>query len=598
LRDSAFIDNLSGPGDANATGGALTLGFGRGATIERTRFIGNVTGGNGGAIKAAGGLITDSYFSRNRALRGGAVTTEALALEVRRSTFEGNEAGDYGGAFSVEYSSPVTFTNVTITGNRAASQGGGLAYSSHSHPFTLQNVTIADNHAGWRGGGLWFYVSGHEVRLRNTIVARNTSGSTNWPDLGSDGKAYTSQGYNLIGNRKNAPYTPAATDIAGTDAAPIDPRLGPLAGYGGATPTRALLDGSPAIDAGHPMTPGSDPLACAATDQRGFARPGAGSAGCDIGAFERTTLPGPALAVGKTQTDGVVYVGQPVTYRITLVNNGDEPVTGIVATDQAPPGLALSNATYSQGTCHVAGSLASCEVGIVAPGALVTIDVVGVALEPGVIVNGVQVTADASAGLPPGGLTAAAPVSSRTPIVVTTLAQSPGGTGDCTLGEAIQAANTDTAVDGCVAGHGRDLILLPSGTLLMTAVAHADGQGATALPIITAPVEIRGQGAEQTIVQRDSLAPDMRLFRATSDAMLSHLTVRGGRVVTWHGGAWLGGALTTEHVRFENNYASHEGGAVSAGTLVARDTRFASNHAGQVGGAASTGTARLVDTVF
>ncbi len=38
--------------------------------------------------------------------------------------------------------------------------------------------------------------------------------------------------------------------MQGSAAAPLDPRLGPLQGHGGPTPTMALHPGSPAIDLG------------------------------------------------------------------------------------------------------------------------------------------------------------------------------------------------------------------------------------------------------------------------------------------------------------------------------------------------------------
>jgi len=57
-----------------------------------------------------------------------------------------------------------------------------------------------------------------------------------------------------------------------------DALLGPLGNYGGFTLTFPLLDGSPAIDAG-------DPLTAPPTDQRGVSRPQ--RAAPDIGAFER-----------------------------------------------------------------------------------------------------------------------------------------------------------------------------------------------------------------------------------------------------------------------------------------------------------------------
>src|SRR5262249_3448018 len=58
-----------------------------------------------------------------------------------------------------------------------------------------------------------------------------------------------------------------------------DPRLLPLANNGGATPTMALLSGSPAIGAGDKATCQNDPVS--RLDQRGYPR-----TKCDIGAFE------------------------------------------------------------------------------------------------------------------------------------------------------------------------------------------------------------------------------------------------------------------------------------------------------------------------
>ena len=40
--------------------------------------------------------------------------------------------------------------------------------------------------------------------------------------------------------------------------------------------------------------------------------------------------------------------------------------------------------------------------------------------------------------------------------------------GNCTLREAVQAANTDSAVDACVAGAGEDAISLPAGVYTLT----------------------------------------------------------------------------------------------------------------------------------
>src|ERR1700682_5437857 len=89
------------------------------------------------------------------------------------------------------------------------------------------------------------------------------------------------------------------------------------------------------------------------------------------------------------------------------------------------------------------------------------------------------------------------------PIVVNTTAPSPGSSGDCTLGEAIQAANTDTAVDGCLAGSGADTITLPAGVYTLTEInTNSSFIGALGLPVVSGAVTISGAGADTTIIER------------------------------------------------------------------------------------------------
>jgi hypothetical protein len=108
--------------------------------------------------------------------------------------------------------------------------------------------------------------------IENTILAGNNAASS--PDVNG---LLNSLGHNLIGvGDGGSGY--ADTDLIGTAANPLDPRIGPLQDNGGPTETMALLPGSPAIDAGA--------LTDSEWDQRGPGYPRSVNGATDIGAYE------------------------------------------------------------------------------------------------------------------------------------------------------------------------------------------------------------------------------------------------------------------------------------------------------------------------
>jgi len=125
------------------------------------------------------------------------------------------------------------------------------------------------------GGAIWSIAAA--PTLKNTIIAYNSGGNCSG--------AMASSGHNL--EDANTCSLTAAGDLVNTD-----PILGPLADNGGPTWTHALLDGSPAINAGSGDCPPP------AADQRGVARPQ--GAACDIGVFEALPLPGYPRPKGAT----------------------------------------------------------------------------------------------------------------------------------------------------------------------------------------------------------------------------------------------------------------------------------------------------------
>jgi CSLREA domain-containing protein len=268
IRDSLIVGN-----DVYA-GVAGVLSVNGPLTVERTTVAENGTI-VGGGIRSWDGeaLIVDSYIGLNGGndrgdaggiSNGGCGMTEHCTTGVMTivgTTIEGNQGRNGGGVENA--GGELWIVNSTISGNTADNVGGGV-YSESGSVF-LVNATIADNTAPV-GGGLSKEL-GAFVEASNTILSGNTA--ADGPDCYGTIKSLD---YNLFGELADCTLTGATThNLVG-----VDPLLGPLADNGGPTDTRALLAGSPAIDAG--------PATCDSPDQRGVTRP-QGTA-CDIGAFE------------------------------------------------------------------------------------------------------------------------------------------------------------------------------------------------------------------------------------------------------------------------------------------------------------------------
>ena len=94
----------------------------------------------------------------------------------------------------------------------------------------------------------------------------------------------------------------------------------------------------------------------------------------------------------------------------------------------------------------------------------------------------------------------------------------------CTLIDAIQAANTDSAVNACPAGSGADRIVLSDDVVLEAPLLERNGP--TGLPVITSTIRIDGNGHT---IRRAENAPRFRLFYIDAgDLTLEDLTLANG----------------------------------------------------------------------
>ncbi len=228
--------------DANLGGAIFSNG---GLTVNNSTFTNN-TAERGGAIYSFGGLtVNNSTIGGNFSFGPGGGIYSDGTLTVSNSTIAGNSASVSIAAGGGIYSSgTLTVSNSTIAGNSTGGRGGGIWDASNAA--TVTNSTIAGNSADRGGGGIFsFNDAVHDFLLRNSIDAGNTGPGGAADNL--SGPFNPSSSHNLIGIGGSGGLV---NGVNGNLVGVADPRLGPLADNGGPTFTRALLPGSPAIDAG------------------------------------------------------------------------------------------------------------------------------------------------------------------------------------------------------------------------------------------------------------------------------------------------------------------------------------------------------------
>jgi len=192
------------------------------------------------------------------------------------------------------------------------------------------------------------------------------------------------------------------------------------------------------------------------------------------------------------------------------------------------------------------------------------------------------------------------PVNAAT-LIVTTTADELNVDGDCSLREAIIAANTDTAIDACGAGNGVDVITLPAGIYTLNLIGANEEAAATGDLDLLQPVSLVGAGMHTTIV--DGAASDRVVHVQAEGVGLTGLTIRNGSSGGFSGaGIYIvDGSLTLSEVAVVDNSGNTAGIHVGLdGALTVHDSLIARNGGASAGGlfVTSGAQARLERTLI
>jgi CSLREA domain-containing protein len=191
------------------------------------------------------------------------------------------------------------------------------------------------------------------------------------------------------------------------------------------------------------------------------------------------------------------------------------------------------------------------------------------------------------------------PAAGAATLTVTTTTDELNTDGDCSLREAVRAANLDDPVDACPTGAGTDLIDVPAGNYLFATTGTSGANEDAALTgdlDLTSSMTIAGAGAGATVIDGNDEAFPMfigtdRVFdvlepvgQPEPEVTLTGMTVRDGRTSAGGGGiqARSGTRVDLSNLVVTSNIAPTGGGGglwVERSAVTATSTQITDNDA-------------------
>ncbi len=528
-------------------------------------------------------IVSGSQAEGGAGADGGGIAAFGV-LEVRESAILDNLADGNGGGIGSGDQGTFSLTNVTVSNNIVQGSGGGLDYRV-DRGVRISSSTIALNQARVSGGG----ISGRAPLVPGTFAPQLAASiitiNTAPVDTDCTGPAST-YGYNVFGIGGSCSLAPTDRTQGPNDARAV---IDGITGLLGPTPVHVTSDGSAAVN----LVPAEF---CEPADQVGQVR----SAPCEAGAWEKVVV-NPDCVPG-----GTVLCLQDGRFRVdvrwwTVPHTPGQHAQAVPLTDDtgnfwffAPENLEvmikiLNGCGLNQRWWAFASGLTDVgfdlEVWDLETGRIWTDHHdQGQTYRPRLDTNAFPCEAPAglSAAEPAAAEPLAATVLPSAVFAVTKTEDTDDGScdHDCSLREAVLAANASPGTRVIVIGLGVHTLSLPGG---------GENGGHAGDLDVTGRLVILGDGAGRTVLDGGGLDRVLDVL-STGSLELHGVTVRNGwsRPDLLHSGAGGGiqsiGPLKLVRSSVTANRSQHNGGGISALELEARDSTVSGNAANTSGG--------------
>ena len=195
----AFFANSLTVSESNFThnkairGGAIYLWTGISLTVNCSNFLCNFASSDGGAIysdsmtSSSGAIaffansltVTESEFTHNKAIRGGAIYLwTGISLTVNCSNFLRNVANSDGGAIYSDSNNNLTINSSRLNNNRAEDHGGVVYLSFLSHLVIDGDSSNFFGNQAHRGGVVYARQSKIDIYAENSVMMGNSATET------------------------------------------------------------------------------------------------------------------------------------------------------------------------------------------------------------------------------------------------------------------------------------------------------------------------------------------------------------------------------------------------------------------------------------